>query len=488
MAITGSTQAVRVVLSIVRMKVLALVLGPAGVGVLSLYNSLQTAASTFAGLGIGSSGVRQIAQSQGDTAELGQVRKVLSAANLLQGALAMGAIWFLRERIAMWLFGELTYAFEVGLVGIAVLLTLVTASQTALLRGMRRIGDLGRVTVYAALAGTIGGIAAVLLLGMDGLLWFVLMQPLTSVVVARRYTRKLPKAERVTTGAAEFWRVWKPMAKLGAGFMLGGLATAGTMLLVNGRIVGELGLAAAGQFAAAWGITITYVGFLLTAMSMDYYPRLAEIIHDHGAATRLMNEQAQIGLAIGGPILLLLIGLAPVAIMVLYSREFTDAVILLQWQIAGNVFKLACWPIGFAFAAAARSRMFLFTQVSFNSIYLALIWFGLPILGLDVAGIAFLVAYAIHFGVLNILVRRVLPFRWEPLSLVMIGAYGALALCLLALVLTYPFAGAAAAIVLFLVTGFVGGHILLEKIGPSRRTAPLARLYAACRWPLSEQR
>ena len=63
------------------------------------------------------------------------------------------------------------------------------------------------------------------------------------------------------------------MAKLGAAFMLGGLATAATLLLVRGHISQELGLDAAGYLAAAWGITMTYVGFLLGAMGADYYPR-----------------------------------------------------------------------------------------------------------------------------------------------------------------------------------------------------------------------
>ena len=67
---------------------------------------------------------------------------------------------------------------------------------------------------------------------------------------------------------------------------------------------------------------MTYVGFLLGAMAADYYPRLTEVIHDKVAAVRLMNDQAQLGLAIGGPVLLLLIGLAPWVIILFYSKEF----------------------------------------------------------------------------------------------------------------------------------------------------------------------
>ena len=81
------------------------------------------------------------------------------------------------------------------------------------------------------------------------------------MVIAMRHTRRLPKPTAARASVAEIWDVWKPMVKLGAAFMLASLATAATLLLVRGRIAQELGLEAAGQFAAAWGITMTYVGF-----------------------------------------------------------------------------------------------------------------------------------------------------------------------------------------------------------------------------------
>lgn len=43
------------------------------------------------------------------------------------------------------------------------------------------------------------------------------------------------------------------MARLGSAYMLGGLATTSTLLLVRSVITQELGLEAAGYFAAAWG-------------------------------------------------------------------------------------------------------------------------------------------------------------------------------------------------------------------------------------------
>ncbi|MGC9418247.1 MAG: O-antigen translocase [Rhodovulum sp.] len=485
MLVIGSAQAVNILISIVRMKVLAVLLGPSGVGLLSIYNNLQGMVGQTAGLGMGSSGVREIASARGEEATLSRVRRVLFAAHLVQGGLALLAVWLLRVPISTWLFGDGSRATEVGLVGVAILLALLSSAQTALLQGLRRIGDLGRVTVTGALAATVAGLWAVWIWGEAGLIWFLLVQPLATVLVAVYFTRRLPRPSSGRLTPLEIWQVWKPMARLGVAFMLGGLATTATLLLVRGRISQELGLEAAGHFAAAWGITMTYVGFLLSAMGADYYPRLTEVIHDRTAAIRLMNDQAQLGLAIGGPVLLLLIGCAPWVITLLYSGEFGSAVTLLQWQTVGNVFKLASWALGFSIVAAARSNMFLFVQINFNVLFLAMLWPTLSSFGIVAAGPAFTLAYIIHFAVLYFLARRIHGFRWQPLSLGLLGLHAGLALALLALALIAPLAAGVAAPALALATGLFGLRIVLVKIGPEGRLAArLARLYAAIGWPI----
>lgn len=485
MMVIGSVQMVNILLSILRMKVLAVFLGPSGVGLLSIYNNLQGMVSNAAGLGMGSSGVRQIASAKGEEQALSRVRRVLLAAHLAQGMLAMLAVWLLREQISVWLLGDATYALEIALLGIAILLTLMKNAQTALFQGLRRIGDLGRLTLLGALGGTVVGIVAVWIYGQAGLVWFVIAQPLMGLAAALYFTRRLPKPSTPRLSIVETWEIWKPMARLGSAFMLGGLATAGTLLLIRGRIAQELGLDAAGQFAASWGITMTYVGFLLGAMGADYFPRLTEVIHDRVAAIRLMNDQAQLGLAIGGPVLLLLIGWAPWVITLLYSPEFGPAATLLQWQSVGNIFKVASWALSFSIVAAARAKTYFFMELSFNIVLLSMVWLLLPTFGLIITAVAFLLGYIVYFATVNILARRIHTFRWQALSLGLMSLHAGLSFGLLLLALMAPQAAIIAAPFLALITGLLGLRIVLAKIGPSGRiAAPLARAYAAVGWPI----
>lgn len=485
MLVIGSAQVVKILISIIRMKVLAVLLGPSGVGLLSIYNNLQGMVTQTAGLGLGSSGVREIASSRGEEAPLSRVRCVLFAAHLVQGTLATVVVWVLRDQIATWLFGNAARATEVGLIGVAVLLTLLATAQTTLLQGLRRIGDLGRVTVFGAFTGMVVGLAAVWLRGESGLIWFILVQPLATVLIARHYTGSLPKPATARLSLGETWEAWKPMARLGAAFILGGVATTATLLMVRGRISQEIGLDAAGLFAAAWGITMTYVGFLLGAMGADYYPRLTEVIHDRVAAVRLMNVQAQLGLAIGGPVLLLLIGLAPWVITLLYSADFEPAVTLLQWQTLGNVFKLASWAMSFSIVAAARAKTFFFMELSFNIVFLTMVLILLPRTVLEVTAYAFVLGYLVYLTTVYVLARRIHGFRWEVLSLGLLGLHAGLAAALLALALTAPLAAAIASPLLAGATGLFGLRVVLIKVGPHGRLATLlSRLYTAIGWPM----
>lgn len=66
MLVIGSAQVVNFALSIIRMKVIAVLFGPAGIGLLGIYNNLKQMVGNAAGLGMASSGVRQIAGANGD--------------------------------------------------------------------------------------------------------------------------------------------------------------------------------------------------------------------------------------------------------------------------------------------------------------------------------------------------------------------------------------------------------------------------------------
>ena len=78
-ALIGGSSVINVAVSIARVKIMALLLGPAGVGLVGLYGSILDLTQSIAGMGVNSSGVRQIAEAAGS----GETRRVARTAAVL---------------------------------------------------------------------------------------------------------------------------------------------------------------------------------------------------------------------------------------------------------------------------------------------------------------------------------------------------------------------------------------------------------------------
>ena len=409
-AIIGGSSAISMIIGIVKVKVLAILLGPVGIGLMGLYQNIMSMASTFAGCGMGSSGVRQLAASADDAETLSIVRRALWLGNLILGIAGMAMLWLLRAPVTQWVFGDSGRASDVGWLGVGLLLTLMAGSQTALLRGLRRVNDMARVSILSALVGALVGILAVYLLGKDGVLWFVLTAPAATFLVASYYSARLPRPQ-LAYNLAAIRQQWLAILKLGIPLMSAGLLTLITQLAVRSIVLRELGLEASGYFQAAWAISFTYVGFVLNAMAMDYFPRLTAAINDHERARKLVNEQAEMALLLAGPLLMGMITLAPSVIHLLYAENFGPAAEILKWQALGDIFKVASIPIFFIFMATGHGGVVIGVQLVWSAAYLGSLVLGIEEFGLVMAGVGFGLAYLIYYVVVAIVANKLIGFK-----------------------------------------------------------------------------
>lgn len=424
----GGASAINIVIGIVKVKVLAVLLGPSGVGLLGLYQSIMSIASTLAGCGIGNSGVRQLAASADDPCTLAIVRRTLWLSNLLLGLLGMVALWSLRQPISHWVFGDSAHVNDVGWLGVGVFFNLIAASQTTLLQGLRRIGDLAWVNIISATLGAAVGILLVFYLGKHGVLWFLVSAPAVSILVAGYFARRLPKAQTVHD-LRKIHAQWQAMLKLGIPFMATGVLGFAMQLTARSIIVREHGLDAAGYFQAAWAVSMTYIGFVLSAMATDYYPRLTAVIHDHPKARKMVNEQSEMALLLASPVLLGMITFAPWVIQLLYADNFSPAAEVLRWQVLGDILKVASWPIGFILLARANGKIFFAIEQIWNLAYLGVLFLGIREYGIVVAGVGFTFAYLIYYVVILIVAAGLIDFkiaRRQSLATLMLLLAGAL--------------------------------------------------------------
>ncbi|MDO8775168.1 MAG: O-antigen translocase [Burkholderiaceae bacterium] len=413
-SIIGGASVINILIGLVRVKAAAVLLGPTGVGWIGLFSNLMATAANVAALGMGTVGTRQIAtaNSQEDQQAVAVARRSLFWGTLAMAVIGALVFWLLRGILATHVLADSALSNEVGWLALGVGLTVAGGSQGALLNGLRRIGDLARISVYSAVLSTTLGVGALLLWHERGLLVYLLLTPVASFVVGHWYVARLPRVQAPPTPMRELTQQWGSLARLGVAFMLAGLAGTLGQLVVRTLVQRELGTEALGLFEASWVISMTYIGFVLRAMGTDYYPRLTAVIHDHAAVNKLVNEQTEVALLLAGPVFLAMLGLAPWVIELLYSSKFAVAAAVLRWQILGDILKVISWPLGFVILAAGRGRIFMFVETLAIVAFVLCVWLGLPYLGLTATGVGFLVMYIVYLPVVYWLARRSTGFHW----------------------------------------------------------------------------
>src|SRR4051812_2417442 len=169
-AIVGGSSVVGIAVSIVRAKAMAVLLGPSGVGLVGLYSSIGELTHSIAGMGINSSGVRQIAEAagSGEVARIATTAAVLRRTSMILGVAGAVLLVLFSRTVSQWTFGNGGFAGSVAVLGLAVWLRSVSDGQGALIQGMRRISDLARIGVLSAFFGAIVSVGLIYFLGENG--------------------------------------------------------------------------------------------------------------------------------------------------------------------------------------------------------------------------------------------------------------------------------------------------------------------------------
>jgi PST family polysaccharide transporter len=418
--IIGGSQVVKILISIAQTKILALLLGPSGVGLVGLYNATIGIGKLVCGVGIRQSGVRQVAKaaSTGDRRKIGRTVFAVRLTTMVFGILGAFLFFFLRNYISTATFGNSEHGDAFGLLALIIFFASLTAGQTALVQGMRRVGDLARLEVLGAFWGAFFGLPILYLLRVEGIAPYLAVIAGTTLAASWLYARKISVAA-FGLSIKEIWSESKNLISLGILLMISALLGRLVIYLTRVAVLREFGIDGVGLFQAATNLSNIYVGFILGAMGMDFFPRLSAVSQDHPACNQLVNEQAEIGLLMASPGLLATLTFAPLAIRLFYSAEFIPAYEILQWQVLGTFIRVASWPMAFIQLAKGFGKLYFMTQLTANVLHLLLIWLAIHHFGLLGTGIAFFGLYVFYLFFVYAIVRSLSGFAWSKSNMLL---------------------------------------------------------------------
>ena len=410
----GGSSVVNIGIGIIRTKAMALLLGPAGVGLMGLYGSILNLAQSIASMGINSSGVRQIAEAagSGETERIGRTAIVLRRTAIVLGVLGAVLLVVFSRQISTLTFGSDQHTAAVAALSLAVFFLSVSGGQGALIQGMRRISDMAKMGVLGAFFGTVISIPLIYFFREKGIVPSLVGVAAMTILTSWWYSRKVQIPAQPLT-MSELRQEAGALLKLGVAFNASGVLTMGAAYAIRLIVLRKVSFEAAGLYQSAWALGGLYVGFILQAMGADFYPRLTAVAKDNGECNRLVNEQAQISLLLAGPGVMATMTFAPLVIALFYTTKFAAAVEPLRWICFGMALRVIAWPMGFIIVAKGVQTIFFWTEVAATVVHVGLAFMLVGYFGLTGATMAFFGLYIWHGILIYVIVRRLSGFRWS---------------------------------------------------------------------------
>ena len=203
-ALIGGSSLITVAFSIIRNKAMAVILGPEGVGLMAIYSSIADIAQAVAGLGVQSSGVRQIAEAvgTGDAEKIARTAFILQRISIVLGIAGTLLLACLAFPVAHLTFGDHQHAASVAFLSLAIFFRLASAGQTAMIQGMREISVLARINLLTAVFATVVTIPLVYFFGFEGVAPSLVAIAAVTLLISWWYSRKMPQSAGKVSRAA----------------------------------------------------------------------------------------------------------------------------------------------------------------------------------------------------------------------------------------------------------------------------------------------
>ena len=417
MGLFGGVQIAGILCSIIRTKLVAMWIGPVGVGLFGLFNNALEMISTGTNLGIRSSSVRDISQALAGrnpdlVARMVNVVRKWSMWLGLAGALITLTLAPLLSQVT---FGDTTHIWGFVALSVAVLLQALTNGEYAVLQGTARLKRLASVTLWGTIVGLAISIPLFYWLRERSILPSILAYATALAAFAWLFrNRDYP---HVAMSRQETFDMGKGFVQLGIFMTLGNFASILASYAFNAWLNVNAGTEAVGFYQAGYTLINKYTGLILTALGMEYYPRLAKVADSRQRLRAFVSQEINLAIAVMAPVVALFILLRELVVWILYTPEFNVIFTFVSWGMIGTVFRTLSWCLAFTILAKGDGKTYLWTEVASAVINLVLNivfyrWWGLTGLG-----VAFLVSYVLYTLIIAVVYFKVYRLQVTRASL-----------------------------------------------------------------------
>lgn len=370
-SLTSVSTLVKMLTGFVSVKVVASIIGPAGVALVGQLNNFATIAMSLSSGGINNGITKYISEFKNDE---GKVRTYLSTALRITVicSLCVGVAMIVLNRLLSRLILQTEEYWYVFLIfGFTILLYALNLMLLSVVNGFKEFKKYVKINIANSVVGLCFTLVFVLTLGLPGALVSAVTYQSVMLFITMWMVRKSSWAawsnfnERLNRLASKQYFKYTLMT----------LTTAATVpisqLLLRSYVISEISPIEAGWWEAMNRLSNMYLMVITTSFTVYYMPRLSELSDKYELRREIFKAYKLI-------VPILIVGFALIylfrhlIIKILFSPEFLPMENLFIWQLIGDFFKICSWLLAYIMIAKAMTKKFVATELSFTMIYIAL--------------------------------------------------------------------------------------------------------------------
>ena len=405
--LNGIAVLARLLTGLVLNKVLAVMVGPAGFGVIGQFQSFAGMVVAFASAPVTNGVVKYTAEfkdQEGRRVDLWRTAATLGL--ILSVTTALLLVCFQRP-LAAWSIADEGRSYLVVLLAGSLAFMVLNALLIAILNGLKQVRALVAANMAGSVISALTAIGLVTWQGLNGALAaLAVSQSLAFLMTLFIFRRHVRTSLRSMLGRLD------PQLARGLGrFAIMGLTSAIAIpvaqMVMRDQLARNLGWPTVGLWQALWKISETHLLLLTSTLSVYFLPRFAEIQD----AAELRREVLR-GLAFVIPLVLATSGLLffgrHQVVGLLLSSRFLPMLDAFGPQLVGDILKVISLVPAYTMLSHGQTRIYVVTEILFSAVLAGLtVWFSQS-MGLRGAAIGYAVTYALYGITMWFVLRRLL--------------------------------------------------------------------------------
>lgn len=395
----GGVQGLNILVGMVRNKFVAMILGPDGMGLVSLFNSTIKLVSDSTNMGLPMSAVKNLSRAydSGDDLLLSHEIKVVRLWSLATAVLGLVVCVLFAPLLNQWTFTWGDHTLHFVLLSPVVALMAITGGEAAILKATRKLRQLAEISAYNVVLALVLSVPIYYFFGQSGIVPSLVLLALAQCLLTigcsmRLYPFQVPFSRRLFVEGSG-------MVRLGVAFVVAGILGSGAEFLVRTYLNNVGDLTSVGLYNAGFVMTITYSGMVFSAMETDYFPRLSGIGSLGAEFNSTVNHQMEVSLLLISPLLVFfMIGL-PLLLPLLYSGKFLPVIGMMRFAVMAMYLRAMMLPIEYIPLARGDSHSYLLLETVYDVALVGCVIAGYHYCGLTGTGIGLLVATFLNFAV-----------------------------------------------------------------------------------------